>query len=344
MKLVFVYSNKDDPCTRKYCYELSKGLQKYVESSVALFYKELNEEIVLNNDIIIFQRIGANGIIISKEDKRNIFMLIDKYYNTKKFVYMIDDLVIEDQYGLPKELMKRCHALICHNKLMSQQINKYNKNIYVLRTYVDMDVIKNVEKKNLDEEFYVSWVSTGAIGRKLIFDIINRISKENSNIRFITMSGSSFLSGVENVISYRYVPFKNMISFLKGTHILLNPVPTHDNYFKEKIEKRSQKTIEEFLNCKTEIKYALAGATRNAIISSKTAPFLYTIKNKQNGLLVNDTVEEWVAAINRLYKDDELREKIIENTYKDVLKYYTLDYASLKALEIFNRILMNNSN
>ncbi|QUH30229.1 glycosyltransferase family protein [Vallitalea guaymasensis] len=343
MKLLFVYSNKDDPCTRKYCFELSKGLKKYVESTLVLYYKELNEEVVLNNDIIIFQRLGANGVIISREDKRNIFMLINKYYNTKKFVYMIDDLVIEDQYGLPKKFIKRCHALICQNKLMKQQIKKYNKNIYILRTYVDMKEIKNVKKENLDK-FYVSWVSTGAIGRKLIFNIINTFSKENSNIRFVTMSGSSFLSGVENVISYRYVPFKNMISFLKGTHILLNPVPTNDNYYKEKIEKRSKKTIEECLNCKTEIKYALAGATQNAIISSKTAPFLYSIKNKQNGLLVNDTVEEWVTAINRLYKDDDLREKIIENAYKDVMEHYTLDYASLKALEIFNRILMNNSN
>ncbi|GMQ60752.1 hypothetical protein AN1V17_51550 [Vallitalea sediminicola] len=338
MNILFIYSNKDDPCTRKCSFELSKGLRKLGESSSEIYYKEINEDILKKNDIIIFQRLGANGILISQKDEEVIIQLIRKYYDSKKFIYMIDDLVIEEQNGLPKKFLKECHAAICYNEPMKQNISLYSKKTYVLRTFVDMDVIKNIRKNDYNG-FYISWVSTGAIGKKLILNIINRINQERLNIKFITMSGSSFLSGVENVNSHRYVPFSKMIYLLNGTQILLNPVTIQDKYYKEKMEKRTKKSINHFLNCKTEIKYALAGATRNAIISSKTAPFLYAINNKKNGVLVNDTVEEWVNAIKQLYENDKLREQMIINAYNDVNEHYNLEYAAKKIVEIFKDVL-----
>lgn len=338
MNILFVYSNKNDPCTRKCSFELSKGLKKIGENSSEIYYQELSEQMIMDNDIIIFQRLGANGIIISQKDDYRIFDLIEKYYDSKKFVYMIDDLVIEEQSGLPKKFLKKCHGAICFNEQMKQHISLYCKKVYVMRTFVDIDLIKKVRTNDL-EGLNISWISTGAIGKELILDIINEINSRELDIKFITMSGSSFLNGVENVKSYRYVPFTKMIYLLNGTQILLNPAPNNDKDFKERMEKRTKKTITECLNCKTELKYALAGATNNVIISSKTVPFLYAIKNKKNGLLVEDDVNEWVNAILKLYENEKLREKIIRYAYKDVNEHYSLKYASKKILEIFNEIL-----
>lgn len=338
MKILFVYANRDDPCTIKSCFELSKGLKKYVESSTEVYYTKLNNELIEANDIIIFQRLGANGILISKLDEEKIFDIIRRFYNKKIFIYMIDDLLIEEQNGLPKRFLKECHSVICPNEPMKQQVNSYCKQCFILRTYVDIEAIDVIKKRDI-EDFNIAWVSTGAIGRELIKSIIINIRKE-FDIKFITMSGAAnFLKGIEGVTNYKYTSFEDMISILKSTQILLSPYPINDIYFKTRIETRSKKTIKECLDCKSEIKYAIAGATRNVLISSKIAPYIYSIRNNENGLLVNNKVDEWVNAIKYIYLNKNIHQKLIIEANNDVLNRYSLDYAATKAIEIFNYII-----
>ena len=58
MKILFVYSNKTCGCTKKYTFELARGMKKYVNTKV-IYYTELTSDIVKEFDVIILQRLGT---------------------------------------------------------------------------------------------------------------------------------------------------------------------------------------------------------------------------------------------------------------------------------------------
>lgn len=338
MKVLFVYSDPTCASTKKCCFELAKGIEAYVNSTV-ICYTNLNKEVVADFDIIIFQRLGANGVIIEPKEVSEIFALIEQYQYSKIFVYLIDDLLLDDQDGLPKEFIKKCTAVICTNNSMKKQVYEYNKNVYVLRTYADMDVIEKTQGMELDG-FNIIWASSGGFGIDLMKPLITSIQKE-LNVRFICIGGSAkFLRGMENTICMQIVPFEQMVAYLKGSQILINPM-IPDEAAISRLEKRNRKTLKEFIDSKSEIKYVLAGATHTVLLSSKSDSYAYAITNDENGVFVEDSLEDWIMAIKRLYHDENLRNQITSNAYKDVMKNYSLEQAALNTIIILKELQSN---
>ena len=85
MKILFVYSNKTCGCTKKYTFELARGMKKYVNTKV-IYYTELTSDIVKEFDVIILQRLGTITII-DKDEVNNIIDIIKKKQKYKK-VYL----------------------------------------------------------------------------------------------------------------------------------------------------------------------------------------------------------------------------------------------------------------
>ncbi len=336
LKILFIYSNESDPCTQLHCFELAKGLERYAGTSIVHF-KDLVESILLDYHVVIFQRIGATGTEVAKKDFDFISFLIKKYRTTKVFIYFLDDLVVEDQGGMPKEFMRMCHAVICTTERLKKNLSSFNERIYVLRNYVDLDFVKAVKKRKL-KGFNAIWISTAGLGADMMKQIINQVNKDMP-ISFFYFGGMhKSLADIEGIFSYPFQPFRDMISWLKGCDILLNPM-SPDQEYKTMLENRTKRNIEEFLQCKSEIKYILAGATKTAFISSITESNLYAVTSNWNGLLLEDTVTDWVDAIKRLYHDAELRKTMIKNAYADVMDRYTLKDAARNAMEIFTGLL-----
>lgn len=337
MYILFVYSNKTDPCTIKSCFDLSRGLKKYAHTH-EIDYRELNEEVVSDYDVIIFQRLGANGTVIENLYAQRIFHLITTYHHQKRFIYMIDDLVFEDQNQLPKKLMTACHAVICPNDNLANEAKPYNIHTYVLRTYIDMKQTVKIKGANDHIGYDMAWVSTGALGKAFIKEIMDHL-RQDIDIRMIAISGDvRYFSGIKGIASYPFLPYEDMIAIVKNVNILLNPVIINDRFVTPRIEERSKKSAKDFFDCKSEIKYAIAGGTKTAIITSKTAPYLYAVKHMENGLLVDNRVEDWVKAIKQLYHHKRLRRRIIRNAHRDVKKRYTLEYGAKKAYALFRDI------
>lgn len=339
IKVLFIYSNGIDPCTRIQCFELTKGLSFYAETSV-LHYTQIRQEDIISNDVVILQRIGANNIEITQPYKGQLLSWIEEYADKTVFVYMIDDLVIEDQNGFPKELITKCNGVICTNEILRQHLLEYNSNIYVLRTYIDMDIINKVKETWLDG-FHVVWVSTSGLGIDLMREIVKKV-RESFDIKFIYIGhAANQLSGIDGLISLPYLPYEQMISYVKACQVLVNPMQLNEEKARQ-IEERIHKTAREFIECKSEIKYVLAGASKTAFIASKTAANIYAVKNGFNGILANDTVADWSNAIMMLFQDIEYRKKIIHNAYLDVKRQYSLDAAAKKAEGIMTQLVNIN--
>ena len=82
--------------------------------------------------------------------------------------------------------------------------------------------------------------------------------------------------------------------------------------------------LSEFHRCKYFNKFVEYASFGIAGIYTNCEPYVFGIRNEENGLLVNNTTEEWVNAISRLIEDAELREKISKECLKEADERYSL--------------------
>ena len=337
MRVLFVYSDINCSCTKKTCFQLSVALSKYIETKV-LDYKNLTEDIIKKYEIVIFQRLGANGVIIKSDEKQFILNIINKYKNEKKFVYLIDDLLIEDQNGFPKELIKNCNVAMCTNKATKEKLKLYNDKVYVFRTFVDMSLADSIPFNKFDE-FTMAWVSTGGLGTNIVIDIVKEMNKLNKKYRLIAMGGGAKeVSGLQNVEIYSIIPTEDMIRKIKGVDILLNPMSISEKT-RFNIEKRSKFSAEEFLNCKSEIKYAIAGLANACLISSSYVDsYKYVINNWKDAIMVNDVSNEWINTIKYLYDHNDIMQQIADRCSSRVKMEYDINVVVKDVINILSEI------
>ena len=91
----------------------------------------------------------------------------------------------------------------------------------------------------------------------------------------------------------------------------------------------------EFHRCKYFNKYVEYASFGIAGIYTDCEPYVFGIRNKENGLLVKNTTEDWVKAISELIEDNKLREKISKECLREANEIYALDILSQ---DYFNKI------
>ena len=91
--------------------------------------------------------------------------------------------------------------------------------------------------------------------------------------------------------------------------------------------------LSEFHRCKYFNKYVEYASFGIAGIYTNCEPYIYGIKDRVNGLLVNNTTEEWVNAISELIENEKLRQTISENCLKEANEIYALDILADDYLE-----------
>ena len=74
-------------------------------------------------------------------------------------------------------------------------------------------------------------------------------------------------------------------------------------------------------------------------IYSDVGPYSETIKNNQNGILVNNSTEEWVKALESLIFNKEIGLNIAQNAIKDLEKNYLLEDSPYEMYELINSII-----
>ncbi|MCR4633422.1 MAG: glycosyltransferase [Erysipelotrichaceae bacterium] len=83
--------------------------------------------------------------------------------------------------------------------------------------------------------------------------------------------------------------------------------------------------LTEFHRCKYFNKYVEYASFGIAGIYTNCEPYVFGIRDRENGLLVNNTTEEWVAAISELIENEKLRKQISDMCLKEANEVYALD-------------------
>ena len=89
----------------------------------------------------------------------------------------------------------------------------------------------------------------------------------------------------------------------------------------------------EFHRCKYFNKYVEYASFGIAGIYSDLEPYVFGIRDKENGLLVENTTEAWYRAICELIENEQLRSRISENCLLEAKKKYSLDILAEDYLE-----------
>ena len=84
----------------------------------------------------------------------------------------------------------------------------------------------------------------------------------------------------------------------------------------------------EFSSCKSAIKFFDYAVSGIPIICSNVPPYSDAIHNNLDGLLVENTTEQWLDAMRKLISSHELRQKMVEAAQHTVRTRYSLDAAA----------------
>ena len=90
-----------------------------------------------------------------------------------------------------------------------------------------------------------------------------------------------------------------------------------------------------FHECKYFNKYIEYASFGIVGVYSNVKPYIFGIKDNENGLLVNNDSDSWFNAISKLIDDDDLRTRISKNCIKEANEKYALD---ILALDYFDKI------
>jgi len=328
MRVLFIYSDPTCSCTKRVCFDYSKALQRKKQVGNTLHFSKLNVTLIAKYDVFIFQRIGANGVIIRK-DHLKVFDIFIRHCNKNKkpTFYHIDDLVIHDQNNIPVWFMERVDGVIVPNHSLERIVRRYNANVGVVRTHLDFNIrpIAVPPKDN----YRVLIASTGGMGEPFLCDLIPYVHQLCPEIKFEVIGGYHDLRRKLNshyVSYYHIVELDELLSFFHRANIFLNV-----SGFPEKVSIRIKKilagryTVQEFVNCKSENKYVLAGYTNTVLMASASMSYEHAIKNGVNGYVLEDNLNIWAEYIVGIVRGRINTIDVLKNAHDDVIKNYSVD-------------------
>lgn len=269
----------------------------------------------------------------------NIFKDIRR--KNKVAVYAVDDLVIDKKYtdklpvvqalnaedravyddGVERhgKLMKHCDYAITTTQVLADELQKYSnlKEVYIDRNmrsdetiHHSDEAIKEVIRDNNKVVIgYFSGTNTHNEDFQMIAPALTRILDNYDNV-YIKLTGRidapNELKGYENrliftpLVDWRRLPFE-----MRSCHITLAPLVD---------------TI--FNRAKSELKWADSALVEVPIVASNIGACKDVVKNRETGVLVENTTDDWYEGISLLVDDEKLRQKIGVQAREDVIDNY----------------------
>lgn len=271
----------------------------------------------------------------------NIIELVRRYQ--KRLVYDIDDNFFELSTATPlgryhrhpvhlyvvTELIKNADAVRVYSRPMERIAGGLNPRTYLLKSYFDFSHIRGVRPKEHDKIRIVYATSRGradTLAQICIPAVARLLAQYPQKAEFYTFGQTpAALKGFPNIYKLNYIQrydkyLKKFVSL--GFDIGLAPL-LDDN----------------FHNSKTNNKFREYGAMEVCGIYSNAQIYRDCVVDGVNGMLVDNTPEDWYYALRALVEDAALRTRIRENAKICVLKDYSLE----NTLADWERILMGFS-
>ena len=263
-------------------------------------------------------------------------------YNNKTVFYDIDDLVFDTKYTNTIQLVSKmnkedkkvyddgvirmgktldlCDYAITTTEVLRGELNKHVKEVFINRNTASerMLELSLKTKKRSDDKIYLGYLS-GSITHNPDFEMIKpaikKILDEYPNV-YLNLVGDLDLPKDLNkyknrIIKNPFVDFTKLPQMIANLDV--NLAPLEDSLFNR---------------AKSENKWMEACLVKTATIASNVGAFK-VINNNKDGLLVENTVEDWYKGLKKLIEDSDFRKKIASNGFERCKENYVTTYSGL---------------
>ncbi len=272
-------------------------------------------------DVIVFQRILYPFKEINKILKFARFRGIPT-------ILELDDLITDVPLEHPshpmyttvkpsiEQLLKSVDFVTVTNDRLKEHIKSYNSNVYVLMNLVDERVwgFINGKKKAADDKILIGYSGSLPHGHdfKVVIPAIRYILQKYSGrvyFKFLGYIPDGFkgMPGVYHIdIIDSYIQYAKV---LRNSNFDFALAPLADNAFNQ---------------CKSNSKFLEYSICGYPGIYSRISTYTDSIIHTETGLLVNNTAEDWIQAMELLVNNPELRNHLSQNAYNYVKANYLL--------------------
>jgi spore maturation protein CgeB len=264
----------------------------------------------------------------------------------RKIVYEIDDLLIDIPDDNPNrkiinkreqiiDSLKEADALTVTTDTLRDNLSIYNKNIYVLPNYIDLDIWgRDVWEPDISKDrLVVGYIGTPTHKKDLnmIFPAIKKIIERYGDKVVFKFWGCITpellrLRGVD-FVSNLVPDYKAFAEYMKGLDIDIALAPLVTNTFNE---------------CKSNIKFLEYSVCKIPGIYTRIAPYTDSVTDGETGMLCDDDPVSWYNAMEYLIEHHDQRMKISEHAYREVIAHYTLEANAHKWFDLYSSLIDND--
>lgn len=336
-KLVIYFVEKPDSSTFRYrCYNTFRATENSKNWQAVYFFKdelEVVEKFLPKSNLLVFGRQSGQEKMVKK-----LINLAHK--NDIKVGLDIDDLVFDMRYldvvldtigekvnrsywmayfASVQAMAKEMDFYITTNKFLSDKLKEsFGKPCKEIpnslnREQISASDVYVAQKKNrTDKEFVMGYFSGSPTHKKdldeALPEVIEFLEKHDNAV--LSVAGyMKFSKETEKYVDEGKIRFLPMADFRKLQRLMaevdVNIAPL---------------VINDFTNCKSELKFFEAAAVETTTIASPTYTFSRAISDGENGFLAQPG--EWYDKLEYLYKNPADNQKIAKKAREYALKHY----------------------
>ena len=294
---------------------------EYLEKQGKLNYKFsishfINKRNVEWADIIIFLRSDSDidayvSKIAKKAGKKLIYVMDDDLLNVPDYLSSSPYYLLPSTQHNIRTIMSNCDTFLTPSPVL---LEKYGPD-FKYKYNIAEPSLNRIRKKEKNDKVKIGFA--GSIDRaqdlnEILEEAITQIVEKYGDSIEIEVMGAH--PDFVDKLGLKHLPYQDgydaYTAYMAKCNwdIGLAPMP-----------------LSEFHRCKYFNKYVEYASFGIAGIYTNCEPYIYGIKDHQNGLLVNNTTEEWVNAISELIDNEELRHSISDNCLKEANEIYALD-------------------
>ena len=302
---------------------------EYLEKQGKLNYKFsishfINKRNVEWADIIVFLRSDSDidayvSKIAKKAGKKLIYVMDDDLLNVPDYLSSSPYYLLPSTQNNIRTIMSNCDTFLTPSPVL---LEKYGPNFKYKYNIAEPSLNRIIKKEKNDK---VKIGFAGSIDRaqdlnEILEDAITQIVEKYGDSIEIEVMGAH--PDFVDKLGLKHLPYQDgydaYTAYMAKCNwdIGLAPMP-----------------LSEFHRCKYFNKYVEYASFGIAGIYTNCEPYIYGINDRVNGLLVNNTTQEWVNAISELIDNKQLRQIISENCLKEANEIYALDILADDYLE-----------
>ena len=262
---------------------------------------ELGKKVLLDLDDLIFDYRDL-PILMKSTNSRNIFYWVGYFWGVRRIARKVD-------------------GFICTNEFLAGKLKRsFGKSVKVIPNSLNKEQIEASEqavktklvRKNVDDEFVIGYFSgspTHARDFALAEPELIGFLREHENAKLMVVGYMKFSGQMRELIDAGRVEVTGVVDYLtlqkKMAGVDVNIAPL---------------VINDFTNCKSELKFFEAAVVETTTIASPNYSFKKAITDGENGFLAKPG--EWFEKLEYLYEHLEENRKVALKAKKYALKHY----------------------